>query len=73
MSETTWLLTGPMAAELGISIRSIHHWRSSQQSPWQQGRHFQRLTPADRSPWIWNRELTLKAWDEARKSVEGAA
>ena len=73
MSETTWLLTGPMADELGISVRTIHHYRSSDQSSWQEGRHFKRSTPAANSRWIWNRELTLKAWDEARKPVKGAA
>ncbi len=66
MSETTWLQTGPMANELGISVRTIHHYRASEQSPWIQGRHYKRRTPAKRSPWIWNRDLTLKAWDQAK-------
>ncbi|WP_157028596.1 hypothetical protein [Synechococcus sp. WH 8020] len=65
-TDTTWLLTGPMADELGIFIRTIHHYRTSDQSPWQHGRHFVRSTPAEKSPWIWNRELTLKAWEVAR-------
>ena len=73
MTDTTWLLTGPMADELNISVRTIHHWRSSNQSPWQEGRHYKRRTPAGKSPWIWHRELTLKAWEEARKPFEGAA
>ena len=73
MSETTWLLTGPMTVELGISVRSIHHWRTSKHSPWQEGRHYKRRTPAEKSPWLWNRDLTIKAWEEARKSVGGAA
>ena len=62
-----------MADELGISVRTIHHWRAAEHSPWQEGRHYQRRTPAEKSPWIWDRELTLKAWEEARKSVGGAA
>ena len=73
MSETKWLLTGPMADELGISVRTIHHWRASAQSPWTEGRHYKRRTPADKSPWIWDRELTIKAWEEARKFIGGAA
>jgi len=73
MFENKWLLTGPMADELGISVRTIHHYRASTQSPWTEGRHYKRRTPADKSPWIWDRELTLKAWEEARKSVGGVA
>ena len=73
MSDTTWLQTGPMADELGISVRTIHHYRSSDQSPWQEGRHYMRSTPAENSRWIWDQELTLKAWNEARKPVKGAA
>ena len=73
MSETTWLQTGPMADELGISVRTIHHYRASDQSPWQEGRHFMRSTPAENSGWIWDRELTIKAWNEARKHVKGSA
>ena len=65
-TDTTWLLTGQMADELGISVRTIHHYRSSDQSPWQEGRHYKRRTPAEKSPWIWNCELTLKAWEVAR-------
>ena len=72
-TDITWLSTGQMADELGISVRTIHHYRTSNQSPWQQGRHFMRSTPAEKSPWIWNRELTIKAWNEARKPVEGSA
>tara|TARA_B100001057_G_C22425410_1_gene785252 strand:- start:52 stop:273 length:222 start_codon:yes stop_codon:yes gene_type:complete len=73
MNETTWLFTGPMADVLGISVRTIHHWRAAEHSPWQEGRHYKRRTPADKSPWIWDRELTIRAWEEARKSVRGAA
>ena len=73
MSETTWLLTGPMADELGISIRTIHHYKASEQSPWIEGRHYKRRTPADKSPWIWDRHLTIKAWEEARRPTKGAA
>ena len=73
MAEATWLLTGPMADELGISIRTIHHYKASEQSPWIEGRHYKRRTPAGKSPWIWNRDLTVKAWDEARRSIKGAA
>ena len=73
MSETTWLLTGPMADELNNSDRTIHHWRASKHSPWQEGRHYKRRTPADKSPWFWDRDLTIKAWEEARKSIGGAA
>ena len=62
-----------MADELGISVRTIHHYRASDQSPWQEGRHYKRSTPAENSRWIWDRELTLKAWEEARKPVKGAA
>ncbi|MDA7436130.1 excisionase family protein [Synechococcus sp. AH-601-B19] len=54
MSDSTWLQTGPMADELGISVRTIHHYRSSDQSPWQEGRHYKRRTPADKSAWIWD-------------------
>ena len=73
MSDSIWLQTGPMANALGISIRTIHHYRSSDQSPWQEGRHYMRSTPAENSRWIWDQELTLKAWNEARKPVKGAA
>ena len=73
MSDTKWLLTGPMADELGISVRTIHHWRAADHSPWQEDRHYKRRTPAEKSPWVWNRDLTIKAWEEARKSVGGAA
>ena len=73
MSENKWLMTRSMADELGISVRTIHHYRASEQSPWIEGRHYKRRTPADKSPWIWDRELTLKAWEEARKSIGGAA
>jgi hypothetical protein len=66
MSDTTWLKTGPMANALGISVRTIHHYRASDQSPWQEGRHFMRSTPAENSGWIWNSALTLKAWEAAR-------
>ena len=62
-----------MANALGISVRTIHQYRSSDQSPWQEGRHYMRSTPAENSRWIWDRELTLKAWNEARKPVKGAA
>ena len=65
-TDTTWLSTGQMANELGISVRTIHHYRTSDQSPWQEGRHYKRRTPADKSPWIWDSALTLKAWEAAR-------
>ena len=55
-----------MANALGISVRTIHHYRTSDQSPWQEGRHYKRSTPAGKSPWIWNSALTLKAWEAAR-------
>ena len=70
MSENTWLLTGPMAQQLGISVRTIHHYKASEQSPWIEGRHYKRRTPAAKSPWIWDLDLTVKAWEEARKSVK---
>ena len=73
MSETTWLSTTQMADELNISVRTIHHWRTSSQTPWQEGRHYKRRTPADKSPWIWDRDLTIRAWEEARKPCRGAA
>ena len=66
MSDTIWFQTGPMADELGISVRTIHHYRTSDQSPWQEGRHYKRSTPAGKSPWIWDSALTLKAWEVAR-------
>ena len=62
-----------MANALGISVRTIHHYRASDQSPWQECRHYMPSTPAGNSRWVWDRELTLKAWDEARKPVKGAA
>ena len=66
MTEATWLHTALMAEKLGVSVRTIHHYRASEQSPWIQGRHYKRRTPAERSPWIWNRDLTLKAWEQAK-------
>ena len=73
IENTPWLLSGDMASELGISVRTLHNYRTIDQSPWIDGRHYKRRTPADKSPWIWDRELTLKAWEEARKSVGGMA
>jgi len=62
-----WVDTAAMANELGISVRTIHHYRGKKHSPWIEGRHYKRMSPSDRSPWVWNQKLTTKAWQEECK------
>ncbi|HJN35304.1 MAG TPA: hypothetical protein QF626_02195 [Prochlorococcaceae cyanobacterium Fu_MAG_50] len=52
-----------MADELVISGRTLHYYLHAEKSPWQEGRHYKRSTPSNNSPWVWNRDLTLKAWE----------
>ena len=66
-SDQGWLQTGPMAKALGISVRTIHAYRTFDQSPWIEGRHYKRSTPASNSRWIWDRDLTITAWQENSK------
>ena len=65
--ESDWILTESMAKALGISVRTIHHYRSKKNTPWIEGRHYKRRTPSSTSQWIWNQALTIKAWKEASK------
>ncbi len=51
LENTPWLLSGEMAIQLGISVRTLHYYRTIDQSPWIDGRHYKRRTPADKSPW----------------------
>ena len=63
--QEEWVQTELMARCLGISVRTIHHYRQRKDSPFLKDRHYKRRTPAQKGPWLWNKELTLKAWAQA--------
>lgn len=61
-TETTaWVSTQEMARELGVSVRTLTHYRDKG-GFLTEGRHYRRRTPASQSPWVWHSELTSKAW-----------
>ena len=64
-TQEEWVKTEEMAHCLGISVRTIHHYRQQADTPFLEDRHYRRRTPAKRAPWVWNKKLTLKAWDQA--------
>ena len=66
-TQQNWIGTTSMAKVLGISIRTIHSYRESEEAIWQEGRHYKRRTPAAKSSWVWNKDLTVKAWEEGSK------
>ena len=57
--------TAAMAAALGVSVRTLHHYRADT-AVWIEGRHYWRKTPSSSAHWLWDRELTLKAWAAER-------
>ena len=61
-TQDEWIETQVMAFHLGISVRTIHYYRQQKNSPFTADRHYKRRTPARKSPWMWNKKLTLKAW-----------
>ena len=62
MSDTKLVATPAMAAALGISTRTLHKYIKAD-APFIEGRHFRRATPAPQSPWVWDQELAIKAWN----------
>lgn len=60
-TPVTWVSTQEMAARLGISTRTLFNYQK-RGDLFTQGRHFRRSTPSPSSPWLWNPELTEKAW-----------
>ena len=60
--EIHWVNTPTMAAALGVSSRTLHSYLHKSTSPFIEGRHYRRQSPAPKSPWIWDKTLTVKAW-----------
>jgi hypothetical protein len=60
--EIHWVNTPTMAAALGVSSRTLHSYLHKATSPFIEGRHYRRQSPAPKSPWIWDKTLTVKAW-----------
>ena len=60
--DTEWVNTPTMAGVLGISTRTLHAYLHSATSPFIQGRHYRRMSPAPKSPWVWDKALAAKAW-----------
>lgn len=62
MSEaSTWVSTQEMAARLSISTRTLFTYQK-RGDLFIQGRHYRRSTPSQASPWVWQADLTVKAW-----------
>ena len=62
MSEASaWVSTRDIAARLGISTRTLFNYQK-RGDLFTQGRHFRRSTPSPASPWVWEADLTVKAW-----------
>ncbi|AII48657.1 hypothetical protein KR52_05810 [Synechococcus sp. KORDI-52] len=62
MSEDrTWVSTQEMAKALGLSPRTLSHYRLKHEFLIE-GRHYRRKTPADQAPWQWHLQRTTAAW-----------
>jgi hypothetical protein len=70
MPETQWITSPQMARLLGVCERTLHTYRTDKESPWILGRHYRRSSPKPQSKWVWDSELTMKAWLAA---TEGAS
>ena len=63
MSEQrTWASSQEMAQSLGISVRTLAHYRTKHDFLIE-GRHYRRSTPSAQAPWLWNLDLATKAWN----------
>ena len=60
-----WVPTKVMALKLEIGERTLFKFMNSDDSPWQEGRHYKRRTPALTSPWVWHKNLTIEAWQNS--------
>ena len=73
MTESiAWVTTQEMAAHLGIGLRTLFKYMKLE-GLFIEGRHYKRKTPKAGSPWLWNAELTQRAWETQLKPVGGAA
>ena len=59
-----------MAAHLGIGLRTLFKYKNVPDL-FVEGRHYKRQTPGG-NIWIWNLELTKRAWETQLKPVGGA-
>lgn len=68
-STTRWVSSKAMSAALGIDVKTLLRMRvdTTRDAFLVEGTHYRAQTPKHGSPWIWNEEATLSAWDFACK------
>ena len=59
--QDIWVSTQAMARALGISPRTLSHYRLKHEFLIE-GRHYRRSTPSVQAPWQWHQERTSAAW-----------
>jgi predicted DNA-binding transcriptional regulator YafY len=62
ITTTGWVNSQTMAAQLGVSLRTLYRYMKERPDLFIQGRHYRRQTPYKASAWLWDAELADKAW-----------